>query len=73
MINEEVIKEGCRAYVLASQPDRTADQVEAHTRGLMEGYSVEGLAWQYLTGPLLAALAAAVDADRCQPVSTTIN
>lgn len=70
MINSEVILAGCRAYVRAnSHSEVSEDQVERHAVGLANGRTVDGRMWGLITGPLLAALTAAVDADRHMPVT----
>lgn len=70
MINREVILAGCRAYIAAVRPgwaEEHRDLWEQAAATLAEGQAVPGLLT--MTGPLLAALAAAVDADRHLPVT----
>jgi hypothetical protein len=64
MINREVILAGCRAYVQATGAWTQADPqgAEDAAQALANGQTVPGMLT--MTGPLLAALAAAVDADR---------
>jgi len=64
MINRNVILEGCRAYVQATGQWAQVDPglAELRAQALADGQTVPGLLT--MTGPLLAALAAAVDADR---------
>lgn len=69
MINSEVILAGCRAYVQANSPSFAPSDVEEHAEALANGRQLRGYAWHLITGPLLAALAAAVDADRNMPVA----
>jgi hypothetical protein len=64
MINRNVILEGCRAYVQATGPGLAPSDVAEHAQALANGENLRGYAWRSLTGPLMAALAAAVDADR---------
>lgn len=62
MINHDVILEGCRAYVQALGEGSTPATAEQYAQALANGQTVPGLLT--MTPALLAAIAAAVDADR---------
>lgn len=70
MITREAILAGCRAYVKAVNGTAWvtvhADRAERAARDLADGRTVPGLLT--MTPPLLAALAAAVEADRQEPL-----
>ncbi len=66
MINRNVILEGCRAYVQANSPgwsESDPEGAEQVAQAMASGTAVPGHGLASM-GPLMAALAAAVDADR---------
>jgi hypothetical protein len=62
MINRDSLLAGCLAYVQAVEPEASDTDHQAHAQMLVDLTAVPGLLT--MPGPLLAAIAAGVDADR---------